>query len=154
MFRNATNIVLALLLLSTTMGLFLSKHNCDLRFVGISINSEVKGCCATHAQSTEGYVTDINNTCNYQHIGHYDCESHNERDCSCSHEMRLFTSGDVLIIKKSIIHAISQVDMLVSYQREDIIALLFNNRVANILFNHSLPKAPHDLQVEYGVFLC
>jgi len=45
MFRKTANIILALLLLTTTIGFSVSKHYCGSRLVEVSINSEAEPCC-------------------------------------------------------------------------------------------------------------
>ncbi|MBE9511743.1 MAG: hypothetical protein IMY71_12775 [Bacteroidetes bacterium] len=45
MFRKTANIILVLLLLTTTIGFSVSKHYCGSRLVEVSINSEAEPCC-------------------------------------------------------------------------------------------------------------
>jgi len=45
MFRKIAHIVLAFLLLTTTIGFTVSKHYCGSRLVEISINYEAESCC-------------------------------------------------------------------------------------------------------------
>lgn len=45
MFRKTANIILVILLLTTTIGFSVSKHYCGSRLVEISINSEAEPCC-------------------------------------------------------------------------------------------------------------
>jgi len=45
MFRKIVNIILVLLLLTTTIGFSVSKHYCGSHLVEVSINSEAEPCC-------------------------------------------------------------------------------------------------------------
>ena len=45
MFRKTAHIILTILLLTTTIGLSVSKHYCGSRLVDVSINSEAELCC-------------------------------------------------------------------------------------------------------------
>ena len=51
MFRKIGHIILAILLLITTTGFYISKHYCSTRLVEISINSDVKPCCGDMGNS-------------------------------------------------------------------------------------------------------
>lgn len=46
MFRKFTHILIAILLLITTMGFSVSKHYCGSRLIEISINSVAEPCCS------------------------------------------------------------------------------------------------------------
>jgi len=45
MFRKTANILLVMLLLTTTIGCSVSKHYCGSHLVEVSINSEAEPCC-------------------------------------------------------------------------------------------------------------
>ena len=45
MFRKTANILLVMLLLTTTIGFSVSKHYCGSHLVEVSINSEAEPCC-------------------------------------------------------------------------------------------------------------
>ena len=45
MFRKITHTLIAILLLTTTMGISVSKHYCGDELINIAINSEAEQCC-------------------------------------------------------------------------------------------------------------
>ena len=51
MFRKIVNIAFALLLLTTTTGITVSKHYCGTQLIEVSINSEAEPCCSDMGSS-------------------------------------------------------------------------------------------------------
>ncbi len=155
MLRNVTNIILATLLLSTTIGFFMSNNKCDFSSAEAMIYANHHGCCTEHIKIA-GYsdYNDANPVCDLQN--HMDnCKSHSENGCSCSEEPGAgsYIPVDVLVDKKISMQTKPSENCFVPCF-EGMITKHIDIQIAKIICDFSLPRKTHDIRVEYGVFLC
>ncbi len=154
MFKYVTNIVLAVLLLSSTAGFFISGHHCDFSFGETAINAEANSCCMemSSGKNQPPLSSNIHVHGFHQH-GLADCRAHEDQGCSCHSDHKYFTMSETLVINRPFSFSFSGAGAVTAYNEH------ITGGWNRFLSGHAPPqfsflKLPVNIQAVYGVFTC
>ncbi len=153
MFKYVTNIVLAVLLLSSTAGFFISGHHCDFALAKADTRVERNSCCMVPGLRDDQTTPFNVHVHGFHHHDLSGCAEHEGQGCSCHSDREYFAPAEVLVINKPFSFDFSGAGSVVAYI--DNPGAGWNRIQSNILpYYFSFLKLPVNVQAAYGVFTC